>query len=132
MNIWTRAVLAWLAILVLAVLNGAAREALLAPILGRTPALVASGLLLSALILLVAFAAIGWLQPVSVGAAWELGLLWLLLTLLFEFAFGAFVQHKSWPEMLQAYTFRDGNIWPLVLLVTMLAPVLAWRLRLAR
>jgi hypothetical protein len=39
------------------------------------------------------------------------------------------VQHKSWAELLQAYTFRDGNIWPLVLLVTVLAPVLAWRLR---
>jgi hypothetical protein len=129
MKLWTRAGVAWLAILVLAVLNGAAREALLAPALGRTAALVASGLLLSALILLVAFAAIGRLRPVTARAAWQVGALWLALTLLFEFGFGALVQHKSWAELLQAYTFRDGNIWPLVLLVTVLAPVLAWRLR---
>lgn len=132
MNFWTKAAVVWLGILVLAVLNGTARESLLVPALGRTPALVASGLLLSALILLVAFAAIGWLQPVTVGAAWQLGALWLVLTLAFEFGFGALVQHKSWAEMLQAYAFRDGNVWPLVLLVTALAPVLAWRLRLAR
>ena len=45
---WTRASLAWVGILALAILNGAVREGLLVPRLGRTPGLVASGLLLSA------------------------------------------------------------------------------------
>lgn len=132
MNAWARAVAAWLAILGLAIANGALREMLLLPALGRTPALVASGVLLSAVILLVAFAGIRWLRPASARAAWQLGMLWLALTLVFEFSFGGLVQHKSWAEMLQAYAFRDGDIWPLVLLVTLVAPVLAWRVRLAR
>jgi hypothetical protein len=57
------------------------------------------------------------------------GLIWLCLTLSFEFGFGLFVQERSWAEMLEAYTFKDGNIWPLVLVVTFLAPLLAARIR---
>jgi hypothetical protein len=47
----------------------------------------------------------------------------------FEFTFGRLVQGKPWPQLLEAYTFKDGNIWPLVLLVTTLAPWIAARLR---
>jgi hypothetical protein len=63
----------------------------------------------------------------------EPGMAWLLMTLAFEFGFGALVQHRKIDEMLAAYTFRDGNIWPLVLVlvVTLLSPVLARRARLA-
>lgn len=35
------------------------------------------------------------------------------------------VQGQSWTEMLQAYTFKDGNIWPLVLVATFVAPLVA-------
>jgi hypothetical protein len=31
--------------------------------------------------------------------------------------------------MLEAYTFKDGNMWPLVLVITFLAPLVAHRLR---
>lgn len=80
---WIRAVLVWLALLVLATANGALREAYLLPAWGRPAGLVASGALLSLAIL-------------------------------------------------AAYTFRDGNLWPLVLLVNLLAPVLALRARRSR
>ena len=51
-----RAILAWLAVLVLAMLNGALRELVLVPTLGKLPGYVLSGLLLSAFVLLVAIA----------------------------------------------------------------------------
>jgi hypothetical protein len=57
-----------------------------------------------------------------------IGLGWLALTVLFELAFGL-VQHRSWPELLAAYTFSGGNIWPIVLATTALAPVMAARAR---
>ena len=53
------------------------------------------------------------------------GVFWLFLTLVFEFGFGRLVQHKSWSEVLDAYTSEGGNIWPVVLLVTLLAPYIA-------
>jgi hypothetical protein len=33
----------------------------------------------------------------------------------------------GWAELFEAYTFEDGNIWPVVLLVTLFAPLIAVR-----
>jgi hypothetical protein len=125
---WLRAVAIWLAILLLAIGNGLLRESVLIPNLGRTAGLVASGLLLSALVALVALASIRWLRPATMREAWQQRLLWLVLTLVFEFGFGRW-RGKPWSELLEAYTFSGGNIWPLVLLVIVVAPPIAWRLR---
>ena len=121
------AFLFWLLILVLAVLNGGLREAVLIPNLGRSLAFVLSGLLLSACILAVAFTSVPRVSPLSTKDALSLGFFWLLLTLVFEFGFGLLVQGKSWSLMLEAYMFREGNIWPIVLAVTLLAPLLVTR-----
>ena len=118
----------WASILVLAVANGALRESLLIPRVGDPAALILSGLLLSTLIIGVAYLSLPWLQisrPVQLLAV---GLGWLALTLFFEFSFGLW-QGKSWPDLLEAYTFKNGNIWPVVLAATFLAPYIAARLR---
>ena len=49
--------------------------------------------------------------------------------LAFEFGFGRVVRHRPWSELLAAYTFQEGNLWPLVLVVLTLAPWLSGRLR---
>ncbi len=128
MALAAKALAIWLAILGVAVVNGALREAVLIPHLGKTPGLVLSGLLLSVLILLVTFLALPWLGVHRVSQSVGVGLAWVVLTLTFEFSFGR-LQGKSWPSMLEAYTFKDGNIWPLVLLVTAAAPYITSRLR---
>lgn len=122
------ALLAWLLILVLAITNGLLRESVLIPALGKTGGLIASGLLLATLIALVAYALIR-LMRATPAQGMRIGAGWLALTLAFEFAFGRYVQHKAWQELLAAYTFQDGNLWPLVLAVTLLAPPAAARLR---
>jgi len=119
----------WLLILVCAVLNGGLREAVLLPRLGTPVALVLSGVLLSACIVVVSLALVRWLGRLGTLQALSVGLFWLCLTLAFEFGFGRLVQNQTWPELLEAYTFRDGNIWPLVLVVTFFAPLLAVRAR---
>lgn len=119
----------WLLILACAVLNGGLREGVLLPKLGTPVALVLSGVLLSACILVVSLALVPWLGHLGSLRALAVGLFWLCLTLAFEFGFGRLVQGQSWPELLQAYAFKDGNIWPLVLVVTFLAPLLAVRAR---
>ena len=48
-------------------------------------------------------------------------LFWLMLTLVFEFSFGL-ARGLDWSQMLAAYTFKDGNLWPLCLLITLTAP----------
>jgi hypothetical protein len=119
----------WLLILVGAFLNGGVREALLMPSLGKPLALVLSGVLLSIVIVLVSLLLVPWLGKLSTTQCLYVGSLWLGLTLIFEIGLGRLVQHKSWQQLLEAYTFEDGNIWPLVLVVTFIAPLLAARLR---
>lgn len=123
-----KTLLIWAAILLLAILNGILRESVFIPQLGRAPGLTLSGLLLSVLILLVAYFSLPWLatrQPGQLVAIW-FG--WLGLTLIFEFAFGL-LRGTSLSALLDAYTFKGGNIWPVVLLVTACAPYLAAKLR---
>ena len=124
-----KALLVWIAILFLAIANGWLRERLLIPRLGAPGALVLSGALLSLLILMTAYAVLPWLGPLTSTQYSYVGLIWLALTLAFEFGFGRSVQHKSWPELLNAYTFKGGNIWPVVLIIIVLAPLLAAKLR---
>lgn len=124
-----KAVAIWAGILVLAIANGWLREAVLIPRLGRTPGLLISGLLLSLAILAAACASLPWLGARSTAQLIATGTVWLGLTLAFELGFGRLVQGRSWTELLQAYTFRDGNLWPIVLACTAAAPYLAARLR---
>ena len=124
-----KAVAVWLAILVCAVLNGALREGLLRR-LGKPVAPMLSGArALSIVILAIAWFAVPWFGRMAASRFVSVGVLWLLLTLAFEFTFGRLVQNQSWAQLFQAYTFKDGNIWPLVLVVTALAPVLVARIR---
>lgn len=118
----------WLGILVLAMANGVLRETVLLPWLGAPSVLILSGVLLSALILAVAYASLPWLQLRQTWQRLAVGLGWLVLTLVFEFSFGLW-QGKSRAELLMPYTFKDGNLWPLVLAVTVLAPSIAARLK---
>lgn len=123
-----KAVAVWALILPLAIANGAFREAVLLPGLGNPWAQMLSGLLLSACIVGVAAVFVPRIGRDKSMRPWRIGLLWLALTLVFEFGFGRLVAGRSWPELFAAYTFADGNIWPLVLVVTACAPSLAvWR-----
>jgi hypothetical protein len=119
----------WLVILVCAVVNGGFREAILLPELGKPAAFLLSGILLSILIVVVSLAFVRWLAPLNTQQSLGVGLLWVCLTLAFEFGFGRWVQHRGWSELLEAYTFQDGNLWPFVLVVTFFAPLIAARVR---
>lgn len=115
----------WLLILGCAVLNGGLREAVLLRILGKPGAFVLSGVLLSLCIVLLSLVLVRWLGRLTTRQSLLVGLFWLCLTLAFEFGFGRIVQQLAWSGLLEAYTFKDGNIWPLVLVVTFFAPLLA-------
>ncbi len=123
-----KAIAVWVVILLLAIINGAVREAVLLPGLGAPSGLVLSGALLSAMILATAYLTLPWLGTRPPSHLWGIGIGWLVLTLVFEFSFGLW-QGKSWSTLLEAYTFKDGNLWPLVLIVVASAPNVAGKLR---
>ncbi|MCL7945446.1 hypothetical protein [Marinobacter sp. ATCH36] len=124
-----KSLLVWFGILALAITNGLIREIVLLPAFGIPAAFILSGLLLSVLIIGAAYLALPWLRLNQASQQWAVGFGWLALTLVFEFSFGL-AQGKSWPVLLEAYTFKDGNIWPVVLTITACAPFIASKLRL--
>ncbi len=128
----TKVLLWWMALVVLAVLNGALREAVLIPSIGAFAGLIASGLILSVAVFLVAYVAVPGLGHLDSAQYWIAGSIWLALTVIFEFSFGLFVEHKEFSELLRAYTFKGGNIWPVVLVSTLVSPWLSARLRARR
>lgn len=129
MSPWLKALALWFGILALAVVNGTLREKVLIPALGNTGGLISSGLLLSVCIFGVALAAAPWYGQLTSNQWWLIGTIWLVPTLMFEFSFGSFIQHKSSAELLEAYAFRGGNLWSLVLIATFIAPWCAAKVR---
>ncbi|HWI82430.1 hypothetical protein [Ramlibacter sp.] len=123
-----KSILVWIAILMLAILNGALRDIALVHALGPTLARFVSGVVLCSVIVAAAALAAPWLGKLPLRAFWWIGTLWLVLTLGFETAVG-YAEHQSWQRLLDAYTLQGGNLWPLVLITTLIAPRVGARLR---
>ena len=117
-----RAVLVWCALLVIASINGLAREAVLIPWIGEVAGRALSTLALSAFIVVLTWISIGWIAPRSAREAWAVGVVWVALTLAFEFLAGHYVFHNPWSRLLEDYNVLRGRIWILVLIVTLVSP----------
>ena len=129
----SRATAIWFVILVVAIANGAFRQAVLIPKLGDLPAHVLSTVALSAAVLLVAYLSVSWIGAASSREYWSVGIYWLVLTIAFEFLAGHYLFGTPWRVLLADYKIHEGRIWPLVLVATLVAPALAaWLLSLGR
>lgn len=67
-----------------------------------------------------------WLIPTR-RTAFKIGAYWVVLTIVFEFGFGHYVDGKSWTELLHNYNIADGQAWVLVLVWMAVAPAVASR-----
>ena len=56
------------------------------------------------------------------------GLLWMLLTVIFECTLGRITGH-SWSYLLQNYNLLAGRIWPLFLMALLLLPIIWFIIR---
>jgi hypothetical protein len=65
---------------------------------------------------------IGWIAPRSAQQAWAVGLMWVVLTLAFEFLAGHYLFHNPWSRLLEDYNVIRGRIWILVLITTLVSP----------
>jgi hypothetical protein len=129
MTAYAKALGIWALMALFAILNGILREKVLVPLFGQPQADPLSGISLSLLIFLLSWLSVPWLGTLASHEYWLVGGLWLVMTLLFEFVFGRLVAGKTWDELLRAYDFTTGNLWALVLVVMVISPYLAARLR---
>ncbi len=51
-----------------------------------------------------------------------IGLMWLMLTILFEFGFGHFVMGTPWSKLLHDYNILEGRVWSLFLIWVTISP----------
>jgi len=82
----------------------------------------------SALILTIAILTIGWIHPTSERALMIIGVLWLVLTLVFEFGV-AHALGRSWAALLTDYDLTRGGLLSIGMVVLALSPWIAARIR---
>jgi len=54
-----------------------------------------------------------------------IGILWILMTVAFEFLAGHYLFGTSWEKIIADYNIARGRIWILVLVATLISPILA-------
>lgn len=118
-----RGLIAWLALPVLAIANGAFREGILVPLLGEGAARVLTVATFLCLAWPYTCGVLRWAPcPSSTGALWLLGALWMVLAVLFEFVVFGLALGVPVRDLLHAYDLRAGELWPLVLLGILVGP----------
>jgi hypothetical protein len=123
--IYLWAVGVWFVFLAIAFGNGAAREVFLRPRLGEPKAHVIGTLIAVTLMILVIYA---FVQRVHGSSSMTelilIGVLWLVMTVAFEFGFFHYVMGMPWEVLLADYNVLQGRIWVLVLVTVLLGPII--------
>ena len=125
-------ILMWLLFMVAAVLNGSLREFVIAPQIGEYPAHLMATAILCAIILVGACIFVRLQRLQETRTLLQVGVMWLVATVLFEFVFGHYVIGHSWERLLADYNLLQGRVWVLVLLVELVGPLLCARLQAGR
>jgi hypothetical protein len=121
---------AWLGMMALAVLNGLLRDRAYGPRVGEL-----AGHQFSTAILLILFGAYFYLLErvwplYSRQTAWAIGVVWLIMTLIFETALGRFVAREPWKKVFGDYNILAGRVWILVPIWVLFGPYVVFRLRM--
>jgi len=123
-----RYIFAWAVMLIIAVANGALREFTFSKTMSELHAHQLSTLIGSVLIgLFIRFVIRSW-PPASQRRALLIGLVWLVLTVAFEFFMGLVLAGKPLANVLHDYNLLAGRLWALFLLWIFLAPWVFYRL----
>ena len=125
----TRCILLWLPLPLVAIANGILRNAVYQRALGTSLAHQVSTGTGIGLFALYASLVRSWCPLHSLGQALMVGVIWLALTVAFEFLFFHFVMGQTWIELLKAYHIWEGELWVLILIWVFVLPPLMFYVR---
>ena len=128
MKLARRATLAWMLIILAETLHGALREIFIAPQIGDLRARQLGVFIGSVIIFAIACLMVRWLGARTRGEHLAVGVGWVVLTVLFEFALGRALG-ASWERIFSDYNPARGGFMALGLAFMAVAPLLAARLR---
>ena len=101
---------------------------------GKEPRADRSGAPTSSLTAVILFYLYTWILEIkwpleSSQQALAVGIIWLCLTVAFEFFFGHYVANHPWSRLIQDYNLLSGRLWALVLLAVTAAPYVVYKLQ---
>ena len=120
-------IIAWVPMVGIAIANGLLRENLFASRLSALQAHQVSSLTAVVLFGLYIGTIIRIWRPESSRQAVTIGLIWLGLTVGFEFLFGHYVVGHPWSRLFHDYYLFAGRVWVIVLIWVTSAPYLFYR-----
>lgn len=128
----TKYILLWFPMIIIAILNGALRQGIYVNFLDNLEAhqlSVVSGILFFAIYIWIITRK--W-KIKSSKESIQIGLIWLLMTIVFEFLFGHFVMGHSWEKLFYDYNILEGRLWMIVLIWITISPFIFYRMHLKR
>lgn len=124
-----RCIIIWLFIVFAEIIHGVLRGVFLVPVVGDLRSRQIGVFTGSILILIIAFAFIRWIGAIGKRQLLGIGILWLILMLGFETAFGRFVIGLPWERIAFDYNMAKGGLLPIGMLVLAAAPLIAAKVR---
>lgn len=120
--------LAWFALVVIAIINGTLREytyGKMVPELAAHQISTISAALFCGLFVWFVNRALPMESPAQ---AWMIGVIWLVMTIIFEFGFGHFVAGHPWSRLIADYNLLAGRVWLLFLIWLLILPLLIYHM----
>jgi low affinity Fe/Cu permease len=117
-----RFALAWIPMVFIAIANGAMREFTYGKRMSELAAHQISTITALFFFGIYIFILTRFWRIESPGQAITIGLVWLALTVAFEFIFGHYVAGHSWERLFRDYNIFAGRIWILVLIWITIGP----------
>lgn len=128
-NLLIKTLLFWFVFTPVAILNGTIRVYVYQPWVGELLGHQISSIVGSLVFIGIIYLFVRWnREQANFKNMFLVGLIWLILTIIFEFGFGHYVMGHSWEKLLFDYNFLAGRVWLLVLLTTLLGPVMVLKI----
>lgn len=121
--------LAWIPMVFIAIANGLFREKFFASRMTELQAHQASTISILILFSIYIWILLALVKPESAKQAMMIGLLWLGLTVIFEFLFGHYVAGHSWQRLFNDYNILQGRVWIVVLIWITVGPYVIYKLQ---
>ena len=125
-------ILAWFPSIIIAIANGSLRQFIYRIYFDELPAHQLSAVSFILLFGIYVWFVISRLRVASGSEAVRIGLIWLFLTIAFEFVFGHYVMGHPWQKLFYDYNIPEGQLWIIVLFWIALSPFALYRLRIYR
>ncbi len=128
-NLFLKTSIIWVIIALLAILNGIFRESVLVSNLGQSMAIPVSGITLSMIVFIITYVSLPLLGKHHALTYFFVGLQWVFMTLIFEFLFGHYVIGKPWSSIFQVFDIMKGDLFVIVLMVSLFSPLLVAKIK---